>query len=215
MLGIILWLTLSAFIVGVFVWSTSILFQQKKAWKDYAKKAGLNYKPGKTMESPNLGGLMKGRKVGLFSAPQAIPGRRGERFVTVIEVEMGPGMPTAAAIATKEYADMVAPLKLPAVVEPESKDWDKTYIVKTRDGKVLKAYLTPERCKVLHGVFSMRNSIALFFFDEEDSILRIETPDPLRDAAHLEKIMKRVMAVADRLELTPEERGEPRPEATP
>jgi hypothetical protein len=203
---ILLWLVLSVFVLGVFVWSMAILQQQKKAWYAFAKKAGLTYRAGKYTDAPVVTGMVKQFKVTFFTDSLRTKDVRGRRFITTIEVEMGDGMPTMAVLATKDYADFLAPLRLPQTYEPPGTTWGKDFVVRAKSRDFLAAYLTPERVKVLAGLFSMKNSSSIFFFDQLDSILRIETPDPLRDAGKMEKIFRRILTVAEGLVLTAEEK---------
>ena len=185
--------------MGVFLWSSFILFQQKRAWDAYAKKHKLTYESRGMFSAPVVSGRMGANKLAFFTDAQKTRDVRGQRMVTVIEAEMGVGMLVPAAMATKEFRGFVADLSLPDTYEPDGAEWSKDYVLQTRNVEKLKLYLTPERLKVLHGLFSMRNSAALFFFDTHEAVLRIETPDPLRDAVHMEKITKRIVDTLDKL----------------
>jgi hypothetical protein len=203
---IFLWVVLSMFVMGVFLWSMIILQQQKRAWFAFAKRTGLNYQAGAYTDPPVVSGMVKGYKVTFFTDSLRTQDVRGRRFVTTIEVEMGDGMPTVAALATQDYAEFLSPLRLPLSWQPPGEDWKKNYIIKTRSTDRLVRYLTAERLKVLNGLFTTKNAATLFFFDEQACILRIETSDPLRDADKMERISKRIFSAVDVLLLTPEER---------
>jgi len=203
---IFLWVVLSIFVMGVFFWSMFILQQQKRAWFAFAKKSGLKYEAGAYTDPPVVSGIVKGYKVTFFTDSLRTQDVRGRRFVTTIEVEIGDGMPTVAALATQDFADFLSPLRLPLSWQPPGEDWQKNYIIKTRSTDRLVRYLTKARLKVLSDLFSMKNAATLFFFDEQACILRIETPDPLRDPDRMERIAKRVYSAVDVLLLAPEER---------
>jgi hypothetical protein len=216
---IALWVVLSAFVLTIFIWSMQILQQQKRAWSAFAKKGGVfTYIPGKMMESPSLRGGIRGLTVSLYTDIQRTNDIRGQRFVTVIEVEAGKGMPTGAILATRELAPFVASLNFSETMVPVSPNWDESYLIRTRSADRLRAYLTPARIEALHGLFSMKNSVALYFFDEQDSVLRMETPNPLKDAALLEKSINKIVGFAEKLKLTDEEQARyapPPPPAAP
>ena len=199
---ILIWLILSGFILGVFGWSFIILQEQKRAWKTFAQKYSLNYVGGKTLESPLITGKMDGVSFSMFTASETSADARGRRFVTVIEMDLGPGMPTTAAIATSDLENFLASVDMKEKYIPEGTDWNSSYIVKARSADELKAYLTPERAKLLHSIFSMKNSVGLFFFDEADCALRIETSDPMRHTEKMEKIMKWLTSAAKQLKVT-------------
>ncbi len=185
-----LWLVLSVFVMGFFLWTMAILQQQKKAWYFFAKKMNFTYKAGKYTDSPVVTGVVKHYKVTLFTDSLRVNDIRGRRFVTAIEIETEGGLPATSVLATKDFGDYLAPLRNTETYQPPG-TWDKNYIVKTKSKDVLARYLTPERVKILSGLFSIKNSASLFFLDAKDCILRIETPDPLRDTERMEKMIRR------------------------
>lgn len=203
---IMIWVLLAAFVVGVYIWTTTILFEQKKAWKSFAEKSKLTYAPGKLTEPPSIIGTINGRRVSFFTNIQPTADVRGQRQMTAIEIGLGSGMPTAAALATSQYAGFLSSIRMNETFVPDSPDWKAEYLIRTRDVEALRAYLTPERLKALQSVFGMKNSMALFFFDEVDAVLRLETTDPLRNVDRMAKMMKSLMATLDRLAPTEDER---------
>lgn len=203
-----IWGCFAAFVVAFVGWTLVVLWQQKKAWSNFAKKHQLKYQPGTLMGSPVVSGELSKWKFSLYSGVQQTEDIRGQRFVSVIEFQLGRGMPTGAALATKEFTSFIEGLIFDRTYKPELAEWDKSYIVRTRSSKGLKAYLTKERQQILHSLFSMKNSTALFFFDEIEAVLRIETTDPLRQEEHLNKIVQRIMIAVERLAPTDAEKKE-------
>ncbi len=203
----LLWLVVSVFILGVFTWSLQILMQQKKAWQAYAKKAALEYTPGKFMDSPTLQGVVAGYRTAIYSQRQPTPDGRGQRYVTVLEFELGEGLPTGGLVAAMSFAPMVAGLNFSETAVIDFPEWDKNRIIKTRDGAAMKAYLTRDRLEALHALMTMNSAAAMYLFDETNGAVRIETTDPLRDAAKMEKIIAKITGLAGRLKLSPAERA--------
>ncbi len=203
---IFIWVLISVFVLGVFFWSVQILQQQKKAWAAYANKMGLAYESPSFMAPPLVRGFINDYEVNLTTDVQQTNDVRGQRYVTGIEVNMGAGMPTAAAIGTQELEPFINSLTMKEDYKPDFKEWDESFIIRTREKAVIKDYLTDERLKILKTFFSMSNSAVLFFFDEEDCVLRIETSDPMRDVAHLEKIMNNIIKKAEKLFLSEAEK---------
>ncbi len=194
-----IWLCFAVFVLVFVGWTLVVLFQQKKAWKSFSTKHKLKYTPGRMMDSPTVSGVVNERPFSLYTGVQQTPDIRGQRFVTVIEFEFGKGMPTGAAIATTEFDGFIRTLIFNDVLTPDLAEWKSDYVVRARDKKNLKAYLTKERQQLLHSLFSMKNAAVLLFFDELEAVLRIETTDPLRDERHLEKIVKRVARAVETL----------------
>lgn len=212
---IALWALASCFIMGVFLWSAFILFQQKQAWSAFAKKHGLSYVPGKMMEAPSIKGAIFGYQVAFFPDLKATSDQRSERYVTVLEFDIGQGMNTGAVIASKEFATLIAQLSFSHTTKIEFPGWDETRIVRARDVDMLNKYMTKDRLELLHNIMSMKNSSVLYFFDEENAILRIETADPIKDTDRLEKITQKVTSSLGKFRLTEAERAAlPKPAKT-
>jgi hypothetical protein len=202
---IFLWFVASAFILGVFGWSLVILQQQKRAWAAFAKKHSLAYVPGKLVEAPVIKGAVFGYQVAMFPDVQSSQDQRGQRFVTVMEFDLGAGGVTGAVIASANFATFIAGLAFNDTIDVDFPEWDKTRIIRTRNKTALKEYLTTERLTLLHSIMNMKNSSALYFFDEQNAILHIETSDPIRDAARMEKIIQRITSSLDKLKPTADE----------
>jgi len=190
---IAIWLLISAFIVGVAVWSLQILGQQKRAWSAYAKKHNFDYDAGRLMESPRITAHIEHMQINLYTDVQRVDDVRTERYVTVIEIALGEGMPTGAVIATPEWRAFAESLSFDMIYTPDAPDWKGAYIIKTRNKYRLAVYLTPERIETLLKLFAMKNSMTLYFFDEQEAALRIETVRRLVEHA---KILK--MGAAER-----------------
>lgn len=204
---ILLWVALSAFLLGITGWTYMILREQKRAWAAFATAHKLKYDPGKFMSSPTMTGMIGRYSVSFFPGQQPTADSRSQRLVTVVEIDLKCGLPTAAAIGSPDTASFVHALALDFTYEPEAPEggWSKSYPVRTRDIQKLKAYLTPARVQALHSLFSMKNVAALFFCDEYDTVLRLETADPLRDEKKTEKIINRILVDVEKLMPTDEE----------
>ena len=206
---IAVWVLLSSFVLGVTAWSYWILRQQKKAWATFAARHKLEFQKGSFFGSPSMQGVVNGHMVSFFIAREDTEDSRSFRYVTVIEINLRTGLPTSAAIGTKELARVVSVLPLEFDVPPPEPAgaWDKEWPARARDPGKLYAYMTPARVEALRNVFSTKGIIALFFFDEVDTMLRLETSDPLRDDKKLDKAMARIMGEADKLMPTEQERA--------
>lgn len=198
-----IWFLLSLFVLGVFGWSLLILEAQKKAWRSYAKKYGMEYRTGRFMDSPALAGRIDKRRVFIYTNAKQTADLRGQRFVTVIEIEMGHGIPAGGGLfATADMAPLADQFNFSDTFVPMAgakNDWNSAYLVRCRDTKAVEAYLTPARQKILHTIFSMKNAAALFVFDEHEAVLRVETADPLRDPERLEKIVTQFLSAIQKL----------------
>lgn len=156
------------------------------------QKAGFNYQPVAFNEPPVMRGFVNGRPITFFNDLRETADARGKRFFTAIELDLGAGMPTGAALATPSFASFLSTLNMPQTLKPEIEGWSPAYVVKTRDAAALTSYLTPARLKVLQALFAMKTVETLLFFDEEASVLRFELSDPLRSVDRLEKLVLRI-----------------------
>lgn len=202
-----IWGLFAVLVLGFVGWTLLILHQQKKTWAAFAKRHKLTYQRGKFMDSPTVTGLLNGRRFSLYSGVQQTPDIRGQRFVTIVEFLFGPGFPTGAVMATKEYEGFINGLVFDQSYEPDLAEWRKDYILRTRNERSLRAYLTKDRLQALCTVFATKNAMTLFFFDELEAVLRIETSDPMRTDVYLNGIIRRLSDAADRLTPTAEEKA--------
>jgi hypothetical protein len=146
-----------------------------------------------------MSGALKRYRISLYTDMQITPDLRGQRYVTAIDIELGVGLPVAAVIATPDREGFVGQLAMKLIWQPDDAEWDKNWIVRTKDVEILKSYLTKERRDALRSVFAMKGAKAMFLFDELEGVLHIETADPLRDSKRLEKIMERLTGTVDKL----------------
>ena len=186
-------------VLGFFVWSAVVVQDQKRAWRKFAVKRGLTYKANSFMEAARVQGRIDGIVFSLFSDTQRTPDVRGERHVSVLEFELGAGMPTGAAIGTPEMRPFINGLSFTEDYLPIHTVWKGEYVARCRDGVMLGSYLTDARIEALARVFGMNKVSALYFFDEQDAILHLETVDPLRDPVKLDRIIERLLGDAKKL----------------
>lgn len=196
----LLWGLVSIFILGVFAWSVRILFAQRSAWKAYGKKLNMTYQQERGfLGSGSLSGSVGPFAFGLFTAEERTVDARGQRFSTVIEIGLRQGLPAAGAVGTAQMAPMIRSLILEQSVSVQDADWDKEWIIRTRHAKMMEAYLTPARLEVFKKVFRMKIISALFIFNDQDAVLRVETMDPLANVEKLERIVKGLTQMASNL----------------
>lgn len=196
---VLLWIIVSVFVIGIFFWNFQILMQRKSAWKKFADRHKLEYTSNSLMQSPSVTGMLSGLRIYLYEDVQQTDDITGQRFVTSIDVDLGEGFPTGAALATREYKEFLSALNFRDTYTINENFREKEYIVRARSAKALKEFMTEERIKIIENLFSMKNSIVLFFFDELEAIMHIETTDPLVDIAHIEKIFKKVLTISKRI----------------
>lgn len=206
---IFLWIVVSCFILGIFGWSVRVLLLQKRAWKIFATKMNLSYQEQKGyLVSPRVNGSLGPFGFGVISEAQATDDSRGMRYVTVLEFALRQGVPgTTAAFGTKKMTAIIPDLIAQNPVSLNDPDWDVSWFIRATNVAIVEKYLTPDRVEVLKKIFRMKTLGALLIFNEEESILRLETADPLSDADRMEKIVRGVQAQLPVLLISDEERA--------
>lgn len=196
---LVFWVFFSVFIMGIFFWSTQILMRQKTAWRQFAKRHGLTYDSRAVLASPAVGGFYRSYGLAIFSEEQLDGDSRGHKFRTIIQMELPAGMPTEGVVATQSLSEMASLLELEEVYTPENGAWDSSIYLKTKDVEKMRAYLTSQRVAALNALMTAKGLGALFIFNEKETLLRIETAEPLDNADRLEKLVNKICDTADKL----------------
>lgn len=202
---ILIWVALSLFLLGFWFWSNWVLFKQKQVWKLFAQKRKLRYYGGKMFDSPEVAGTYQDFEVLAFTAEHDTGDGRVGRRLTSIEVTLHSSLPTSGAVASGGMVKLVEELLFQAEYRPDIPGWDNSYIVRSRDNAVMKAYLTEPRVQALIKLMKIKNAWVILFFTGGRGLLRIDTPDPLYDPKHFDDTMKKMVEAAKVLEL---EKGE-------
>jgi len=211
-----LWVLISIFVLGVFGWTTYISHRQKKTWEAFAKKHKLDFSitslkyidssaSHREIKTPYVTGRYKDYRIYLFTDVVRTADIRSERYLTAIEIELGQGLPVAAAIGNNGMRSFILGLKFSEEFSPADKSWETGYVLRTKNAAALKAYLTEERLKKLASLFTMNNASVLFFFDEVEGILRIETTDPLLEVKKIEGVLNRILGVMEKFKVDAKE----------
>ena len=202
---VLIWAGLSLFLIGFWIWSNWILYKQKSGWKVFAEKRRLRYRGGKVFDSPELSGQYQDFEVLVFTAEHDTEDGRTGRRLTSVEVSLHSSLPISMAIASGGMVDLVEGLHFQAEYRPDFSGWDSSYIARSRDSAVMKAYLNDKRVQALIKLMKIKNAWIIVFFTGERGLLRIDLPDPLNDPKHLDRLLKTLIEAAKVLEL---EKGE-------
>lgn len=175
---VILWIVLSMTLIGIFIWSNLALYDQKKAWKAFAKKCKLKYYPNGFLKSPMVVKKFDWGNFRLFSEEQYTNDIGRRRFTTVFEV-MLPGMPTNGIIASSELATIVSAAQVRDRIKDPPGEWNPKDFIVALDAVALMPYLTSRRMDAIRSLIKIKNSRFLFAFDTNQGVLRLETNNPL------------------------------------
>ncbi|MCD8496648.1 MAG: hypothetical protein LRZ85_00285 [Alphaproteobacteria bacterium] len=204
---IFLWILVSAALIYFSAWTTLMLLRQKKAWQSFAAAHNLRFQSASPFTPPKMSGSYKGYEIALFPSEHQTADARGARKLMAIELFVKSKIPCNGALGTGGMVQVIQELSFPDEVRPDEKWWDPAYIIKTENRTILEAYLTPERLKALVKLGRVKNLWLIYIFMGENTILRIDTPDPLDSTSKIEKILGMMLETTKILELENGEAG--------
>lgn len=202
---IFLWLVVSIALIYFSAWTSLILLRQKRTWQAFAAAHKLRFQETGFLNPPQMNGLYKGYEIALFPSEHQTTDSRGLRKLTAIEITLKRPMPCNGAIGTGGMVNLIQDLPFPEEIRPEASWWDRSAIIKTDAPLLLETYLSAERLKAFAALGRVKNIWMIFIFKGKDTILRIDTPDPLETAAKIEKILRMMLETARVIELAPGE----------
>jgi len=205
-LWFLLWFVLSFILLGATFWSTVILIQQKKAWREYAAKKGLVFTPNKFFEPASMEGVIDGYNVSFFTAMQQNPDVRKNRQLTVMQVNANDGFVDGIACGTSEMLPFLQTLTAVSPHDVKVGKWDNKYHIRSRNKKAVDAFLTEERVTILSSILSMPNADILIILDDNEGIFRFETPNPLQEAKQIDNVINKLLARVKKLEPSADEK---------
>lgn len=204
---ILLWLVLSAILIGATLWSLQILMRQKAAWDKYAKMKGFTFNRGTFMGPGEMNGVIGDYRLSFFTAERAGADVRTRRYVTVLEINLIDGLIDSGALGTKEMLPFLQTLDKLHPLIIEGAPFEEGTHVFAKSDTVMKAYLTQERIETLASILKTKNADTLVLFNEKEVVVRLETSDPMQDADKIDKIVNRLIALTEKLRITSEERA--------
>jgi len=204
---ILLWVVLSGILMGATLWSLQILMRQKTAWEQFAKSKNFTFRKGTFMGPAEMNGVIGDYKLSFFTAERAGPDIRSRRYVTALEIDLVEGLIDGGVMGTKEMLPFMQSLDKLKPYKIEVEGWDPNHFAFAKHDAVMSAYLTKDRIDAFMNILKTKNADVLVLFNDKETVLRLETSDPMQDAAKIEKIVTRLMGLTDKLRITPEERA--------
>ena len=199
-LWFLLWFVLAFILLGATFWSTIILVQQKKAWKEYAKLKSLTFVENGFFESATVEGIVDGYGVSIFNALQQNPDARKNKQITVLQINANTTFVDGIACGTKEMFPFLQSLDALTPHDVKQSGWNKKHDIRTRNKSAVDQYLTEERVKILNNILSMPNTDVIVLLDGNEGMFRFETPNPLKDISQIETIIKKLLTRIKKLE---------------
>ncbi len=203
---IFLWIVVSVIILGASGWSLLILLKQKAAWEKYAKAKSLAFNKGTLMGPAEMTGVIGPYKISFFTAERTTADVRSRRYMTVTEISLSEGLVDGGVIGSQEMLNFMQTLDRLHPLPIDFVPWEEGAFVFVRSDDVFKAYLTPERAQVVLQLVKTRNADVIIIFNDKEILVRAETSDPMQDSDKIDKIVKRMTGLIDKLRITEAER---------
>ncbi len=203
----LLWFVLSAILIGATLWSLQILMRQKAAWEAYSKTKNFTFNRGTFMGPGEMTGVIGDYRLSFFTAERSGADIRTRRYVTVLEINLIDGLVDGGALGTKEILPFLQTLDQLHPLKIEGAPFDEGMYLFAKNDAVMTGYMTRDRMETLANILKTKNADVLVLFNDKEMVLRLETSDPMQDADKIDKIVTRLLGLADKLRITSEERA--------
>lgn len=196
-----LWLLVSCVLLSFWGWTIWIVFNQKRAWRFYAKKRDLRYLSNGLMDTPTISGSIDGYTISIFASEHSELDARSQRRLTAIEVTLHSPFSFSGAIASGGMVPIVEQTNLNQEFKPDMKSWDDSYIVRSERNAIIEEYLTSERLNNLTSLMKTDKAWIAFLMLQNIGLLRLDTPLPIDNPKMMDMIVQQMIAAAKSLEL--------------
>lgn len=195
-----LWILFVLAIVGIFAWSFHVIFEQKRAWKAFADKYGLDFIKGALLQPPAITGYIKGRLVNLY-VQQNMPADHGRKSSTILEVFLTKTPDTVAMVASQGFVDFMTTVDLPEPFQVDDPDWPAGALSRTFEGVNPAIWFRAhkDRTRAVGKLMAMPYDKALVM-DGEQAFLAMRMADPLADPRIINKFVSGLFEIARMLE---------------
>lgn len=196
-----LWILLSGALLFFAGWIFYITYRQKQSWRAFANKSKLRYSAKKNFMSPEVSGVMDGFTVTMFTSEHTASDRRGARKMSAIELNLKSRLPFSGSAGSGVMVGIVQNLAYKGELKPEGSGWNAANIIRATNPAAMESYMTPERLEALSALMKGKGISIIFIFEKEETLLRLDTPDPLDTIEKIEKAVRALIKTAQALEL--------------
>lgn len=199
-----LWVVFVLTAIGFFLWSYHATYEQKRTWKKFAQKYGLQYVAGPMMQPPSMSGDIKGRLVNFYT--QMVDTPQGQKMSkNVIEVFLNDVPDLLCVVASPAFSDFVSLLDLPEPFSVDDGRWPKGILARTFEDEAPEIWFleNKDRLNAIQKLSKLPFETA-FLSDGEQSFIAVRTTNPLSNPAQLNKVIGVLFDVVKLLELPSE-----------
>lgn len=196
-----LWIVFVLAVIVAFIWSYHVLFEQKRAWKVFADKYGMNYITGGFFESPAMGGYIKGRRVNIY-AQRKIDGQTGASSnQSVVEVFLNDIPDIIAIVTSPGFMDFQQMIDLPDPFNVEHPSWPAHVLARTTEDDVPEEWFenNPARVEAISQLTKLPFDTG-FIANVEQAFVVVRTSHPLTEPKRINQIIGKLFEIAAMLE---------------
>ncbi len=110
-------------------------------------------------------------------------------------------MPVEFAVGNEGYVDIIREIGLPEEFKIKSKKWKKDWIAQSADADLMAEYFTSDRMNAVAALMGIKHAWSILIAREGVFLLRIDTPHPLETYDKINKMVEKLLAMADVFEL--------------
>lgn len=195
------WLFISLFLLGFWVWTLYVVLQQKRAWKVFAEKRHMRYHDTGMFSTPMVSGAIDTYGVSLFASEHSELDARSLKRLTAIEVALQSNFPFSCAMASGGMVSVVDAFDIRHEYKPQYKGWDNSYILRVSDLNIAKHYFSDERMEKILKLMSIDKAWIILAIVGDRGILRLDTPYPIDTPQELDKLINQMIGIARALEM--------------
>jgi hypothetical protein len=195
--GFLIWILIAVTVFGVVVWSLIITLQQKKVWKDFAKKYGFQYSAPRLTEPPMVTGTKDGTKFYFYTYSYPTNDKLYRNVLVVAEIDAPfvneTDMPPRMIILNERSAAL---LNAPNLTFSTQYKHGDHMLIGCDDVDAIQHYIAdPKRQKAFTAMMDWKNMDVALLIDKNTLSLRFEINNALNTTDSLESVYKKLLAI--------------------
>lgn len=197
---LLLWILLSAFLLGFMGWTFFIHFRQAQTWRRFAAASGLRFHMPGWLTPPSVEGLYQNFNISVFTGEHSTPDARASRKRTAIELHI-PTLPTFnGGLASDGMVPVLRNFDWPESPLPGVFATGVPVLALSPDAAAYGAYWTEARVQAINTLIKIPRTWVIYIQRPDTVLLRLDTPLALEKPGQLEKYLQRMVAVARTLQ---------------
>lgn len=196
-----LWIVFVLVVVAAFIWSYHVIYEQKRSWRAFAKKYNLDYAQGTFFSPPVVAGLLKGRRVNIYSQQSMDNNQASKITYSVIEIFFREPPDVFAFVTSQGFVDFMGQVDLPVPFFVQDPKWPANVLSRTLEGEDPAQWFTDEQ-KRIDGINSMIKLPfdTAFVADGDQAFIAVRTSDALLAPKKINHIVGKMFDILAQIE---------------